>query len=56
MKEIRIEKKQIKEIRLPIGRFESDWFACSKCGYETRMLVRSDVASCPECGGRMYRK
>lgn len=56
MKEIRIEKKQDTEIRLPIGKFGSDWFECQSCGYEVRMLVRGDVATCSQCGGRMYRK
>lgn len=56
-----MEKKMIKKeterkIMVPKGRFNSDWFECLKCGYEVRMLVYGDRATCSQCGGTMVRK
>ena len=56
-KKIKKVKKEIeRKIMVPKGHFNSDWFECLKCGYEVRMLVRGDRATCSECGGTMIRK
>lgn len=44
-----------KSVTIPFGRFESEWFKCTKCGHTVQMLVRGDTATCSQCGGTMKR-
>lgn len=58
MKEIKIridsvEKKEYKKI--PMVKFESDYFKCRRCGYTVRMRVLGNTATCSQCGGTMDR-
>ena len=48
--------KEERKLMIPKGQFHSDWFECSKCGYEVRVLTLSNQIKCSECGGTMYRK
>lgn len=52
----KMEKKEIKKIRVPKGEFCSEWFKCLKCGREVQILALGDHATCSECGGMMVRK
>lgn len=48
--------KSVTKIKIPEGYFNSEWFKCTKCGYEIQMLVLGNHAKCPECGAMMVRK
>ena len=47
-----------KKILVPAGRFASDWFKCSNCGFEERKLIPSwqNTSTCSQCGGTAYRQ
>lgn len=56
MKRIVITKENRRGvIRVPEGNFAGDGFKCSKCEYDTMMKVYGNTATCPRCGGTMYR-
>lgn len=58
MMKITIQTIKEKKLLIPVGRFASDWFKCSSCGFEERKLIPSwqNTSACTKCGGTAYRK
>lgn len=58
MMKMTVKKTQHKKFLIPAGRFASDWFKCSKCGFEERKLIPSwqNTSTCTKCGGTAYRQ
>ncbi len=46
------------KILVPAGRFASDWFKCSSCGFEEQKRIPSwqNTSTCSRCGGTAYRQ
>lgn len=57
---MKMTMKTTKEAKLliPAGRFASDWFKCSNCGFEERKLIHpsQNTSTCSKCGGTAYRQ
>ena len=58
MKKIKyVSQKQTKKlVKIPNGKFASDWFVCRNCGYEVMIKTLTNTVECSECGGTMDRK
>ena len=58
MKKITVKSIKEEKLLIPVGRFASDWFKCSNCGFEERKLIGSwqNTSTCTRCGGTAYRQ